>query len=502
MAKIVKIFLQEGYQERFFSSKADIVIGGGAAGAGKSYGLLLKPVQHLGVKGFGAVIFRRTYPEIMREGGLWDDATKLYSGFGGRPVGAKWVFPTGSRVSFSHLQYEKDLLAFQGSQIPMIGFDELTHFSKKMFFYLLSRNRSTCGVPPFVRATCNPDPDSWVSEFISWWIDQDTGFPIPERDGVIRYFTRDGEAYIWGSTKQEVIDKVPHLFDSIVVDGVNKEDLIKSVTFIAGNIRGNKELLKVNPAYLANLMSQDSDTKLRLLEGNWKIRTDSTSLFEFVKINDLFTNIVKPKSTDKHYMVIDHARFGKDLCVMGTWHGWRCIRIDILPMSDTNDIMKVVHSVRAIYSIPMSNIIIDQDGIGVKDSLGCRIFQGGKKAHKVDRKIQNYKNLKTQCYYLASEIVNNNEAFFDLMNVWLHSSSGLKKVEKMIVSGKEQSVRVVIRDELRVVKRENPDLEHKQQITSKAAIKELLGRSPDFADMIAMRAEFEFVKEKRGLKRK
>ena len=55
---------------------------------------------------------------------------------------------------------------------------------------MLSRNRSTCGVTPYVRATCNPDADSWVAKFIEWWIDQDTGYPIPERSGKLRWFIR------------------------------------------------------------------------------------------------------------------------------------------------------------------------------------------------------------------------------------------------------------------------------------------------------------------------
>ena len=75
----------------------------------------------------------------------------------------------------------------QGAQVP--GFDELTHSTKSQFFYMMSRNRSMCGVRPYIRATCNPDADSWVAEFISWWIDQETGLPIPERAGKVRYLS-------------------------------------------------------------------------------------------------------------------------------------------------------------------------------------------------------------------------------------------------------------------------------------------------------------------------
>jgi hypothetical protein len=32
---------------------------------------------------------------------------------------------------------------------------------------MTSRNRSTCGVRPYIRATCNPDADSWVADFLA-----------------------------------------------------------------------------------------------------------------------------------------------------------------------------------------------------------------------------------------------------------------------------------------------------------------------------------------------
>ncbi len=69
---------QTGFQGDFLSSPADIVIGGGAAGAGKSFALLLEPTRHIHLPDFSAVAFRRTYPEITNPGGLWETAGKLY----------------------------------------------------------------------------------------------------------------------------------------------------------------------------------------------------------------------------------------------------------------------------------------------------------------------------------------------------------------------------------------------------------------------------------------
>ena len=95
----------------------------------------------------------------------------------------------------THLEHEKNKYDHQGAQYPFIGFDEVTHFSKTQFIYLMSRNRSDCGVKPYIRGTCNPDPDSRVADMIEWWIGED-GYILKERDGIVRYFTVDQDNFI------------------------------------------------------------------------------------------------------------------------------------------------------------------------------------------------------------------------------------------------------------------------------------------------------------------
>ncbi len=256
---------QPGPQEAFLSTPADIAIYGGAAGSGKTFAILMEPLRYYKNPNFGAVIFRRSMPEIMNEGGLWDSSKELYYQLGGHPVKTPrpmWTQQTGMRVSFSQLENDDACEGWKSAQVPLIIFDELTMFSRYQFFYMLSRNRSTCGVIPYVRATTNPDADSWVADFIAWWIDQQTGYPIPERSGVIRYMIRRGEDIIWADSKRELIEKY---------DDVDEND-IKSVTFIAANIYDNQELLKRNPQYLANLKALPTVERERLLFGNWKIR--------------------------------------------------------------------------------------------------------------------------------------------------------------------------------------------------------------------------------------
>lgn len=262
---------QAGPQTQFLASSADIAIYGGAAGGGKTWALLMEPLRHVDNGQFGATIFRRNAVQITNQGGLWSEATKMYPQLGAesrQQPSLDWTFESGANIKFAHLEADKTVYNYQGSQIPLICYDELTHFSEYQFFYMLSRNRSMCGVRPYVRATTNPDADSWVANFIAWWINQDTGFAIPERSGVIRWFVRINDNTFWGDSAQELIDQF------------GKETTPKSVTFIASSIYDNKILMEADPGYIANLNALSTVERERLKNGNWKIRPAAGLYFQ------------------------------------------------------------------------------------------------------------------------------------------------------------------------------------------------------------------------------
>ncbi|MBQ5658723.1 MAG: phage terminase large subunit, partial [Peptococcaceae bacterium] len=210
---------------------------------------------------------------------------------GAKPVKTpkpRWKFPSGAEVTFAQLEYDKDVFSFQGAEICLIEFDEATHFTEAQFWYLLSRNRSTCGVRPYFRMSCNPDPDSWLAKMLEWYINQDTGYAIPERSGVIRWFIRIEGVLHWADTKEELIER----FELRTPEQLMQP---KSFSFVVSSLFDNQVLMNMDPGYYANLKALPLVEQERLLFGNWKIKPASGLYFKRsqVEMIDALPNDVK-----------------------------------------------------------------------------------------------------------------------------------------------------------------------------------------------------------------
>lgn len=486
MAEVRTIRPQEGYQMAALSSSADIVIGGGAAGVGKSFSLLLEPLRNIHIKDFGAVIFRRTSPQIRAEGGLWDASSKLYSlvkGSRAKESVLEWGFGDNVKIKFSHLEHQKNIYDWQGSEIPLIGFDELTHFTKKMFFYMLTRNRSTCGVKPYIRATCNPDPDSWVADFIDWWIGED-GYPIPERQGVIRYFMIDRDQYIWGDTRDDVIKKGWHVLENIVEQSeIDPKHFIKSVTFIGGSIYDNKELLTIDPSYLGNLNAQDEDTKNQLMKGNWKVSLNDDDIYNYNAFKDIFTNTHVKGGT--RYITTDIAMKGSDKMIIFVWDGKILIDFKVLNKTKGNEVIDAIVQLKNKHKVMNSNIAFDNDGVGsFVDGFihGAVEFNNGSKPLTDDN---NFNHLKSQCFFKSGESV-------DLGEYYISDDIACRMYDD------KMTLRQRLIYERKAVKQAKPDHDGKMQVLPKHEMKVYLnGQSPDVIETFMMREIFELRPKKR-----
>ncbi|MEJ2277374.1 MAG: terminase family protein, partial [Candidatus Lokiarchaeota archaeon] len=262
---------QPGGQTVYMSRPEFEVLYGGAAGPGKTWAIV---VDALGLQysklRFGrnaidhplyrAVIFRR---ETTQLGKLIDEAKRLYPKYGGiyagqrkGDPGAGFIFPSGAKIFFCHMQHEDDKENHQGIEYQFVGFDELTQFTITQYLYLFSRCRST--IPylwPRVRSTTNP-----VGPGLMWvkkrFIKSSYGEFQP---GKTYYFAPDHE-----HEPSENPTGIP-VFD--LTSPQYKR--AKSRTFIPGFLYENKVLMKSDPGYMQNLMAMGRRYERALLYGDW-----------------------------------------------------------------------------------------------------------------------------------------------------------------------------------------------------------------------------------------
>lgn len=217
----------------------------------------MEAAKYYNVPGYGAVLFRRTSPELRGTGSLWEESLGLYLPLGGEPVETqlRWRFPSGAQIQFHHLQHEQDKHKMQGKSLCRVILDEAQRFTAGQFWFLLSCMRSMCGVRPKMLLTFNPAPEvTWLFELVHPYLD-DGGFPRRELTGVIRYFGRkDGKLMTFASREEA---------SAAGVDGV------QSYTYIPALLWDNDVLLRKDPDYLQKLKVMPPLERAQYLDGCW-----------------------------------------------------------------------------------------------------------------------------------------------------------------------------------------------------------------------------------------
>jgi phage terminase large subunit len=250
----------------------------------------------------------------------------------------------------------------------------------------------------------------------------------------------------------------------------NKEGTIEPFRrFIQALPEDNKML---DAGYLDNLRRTLSvSEKERLLFGNWEYDDDPAAMIEYDAIVSIFTNDFV-RGTGRKYITADVARFGSDKTVIRIWDGLKVImRVEMIKKS-LPEVAAEVRRLATLYTVPMSNVAIDEDGIGagVVDILrGCRGFVAASSPIN-PKKGELYENLKAQCAFLLAEKINAN----------MISEPGL-----------DEALRDQLVEELEQIKQKNVDKDGRKGIVPKEKVKALLNRSPDDADTYIMRMLFE-----------
>jgi hypothetical protein len=498
----LKIIAQRGAQERMLSQDVDIWIGGGSRGGGKSFTLLLEALKDINNPNFNAVILRKEKPDLVT---LEDTAMQIYSQYGeyNRSENKKnWVFYAGGKLAFSY--YNDDYAdfkdRFQGRQYCYIGVDEITQMPYNKFKYILTNNRNAFGIKNRFFGTCNPDPDSWVRKFLDWWIDPDTGYPISERDGKIRYCFMDGDSpdtIFWGDSPEEVYEQCADIMDMAWTPAMEqlgydkKRTLCKTVTFVRADLTENLKLLESDPTYLANLAGQDEEQRMRDLMANWNFKNAGDDMIKMADLEAIFNNSFQI-GDGRLRASGDVAFTGGDNFVLWLWEGYHIKDIAVMRV-DARILVSAVKQQLAEWGVSEENFTYDVNGIGqalkghfpnavpfnnmAAPIAATRSEESGIKAL--------YRDLKSQAAYL----------FYKLTQDRLWSIEPRLLERKFSGDGfANTALSLILQKERKCIRRSKQTADRGFGIIKKSEMKKYVGHSPDFFEALIYRMIFDIKK--------
>ena len=490
-----RIMPQKGGQENMLSADVDILIGGGSRGGTKTYSLLLENDKDIYNGNFKSMIFRKEVDDLAN---IIDESRKIFQDFGEYNKSKSdmtWNLHSGGSIKFNYYSdnYEDFKIRFQGKQFSYIGIDEITHIEYNKFKYLLTCNRNAYRIRNRFWGTCNPDPDSWVAKFIDWWIGED-GFPIPERNGVVRYCFMDGDdvsTIYWGNTRQEVYEQCKEIIDrhwkpSYNQYGTPQELFIKSVTFIEAKLADNKKLMKADPTYLSNLVNQDEEQRARDLDGNWKYRNVGDDLIKLANLEDFFKNSFQFGDNQRR-CACDVAFDGGDNLVMWLFIGDHIEDVYVCSATSRTVLNNVKNKLEE-WRVLEENFTYDLSGLG-------QTFKGffthavpfNNRESVEERYKGQFDNIKSQCTYMFYHALNDgglsiNPNLLDLK----FSGDGYSNM----------ALRDILRKERKAIKKNIDISDNGFCIIKKRMMKQIVGHSPDFIEALLMVFIFKIKKHK------
>jgi hypothetical protein len=220
-------------QELFLRNPAYECLFGGAAGGGKTDALLFGGLRYVHVKGYAALMLRRSFPELKE---VMDRAFEVFPSVGGHWHGddKRWIFPSGATFEMGYLERYEDVMRYQGRQFAYIAFDEIGQcVEERTWTKLMAWNRTPiAGIQKFMRCSANPGGPGHA------WL----------RRRFISKCSGDGTAYIDPRT------------------GFSR-------AFVASTVKDNPTIMENDPSYIRQLELLPETLRLQLLEGDWEAGT-------------------------------------------------------------------------------------------------------------------------------------------------------------------------------------------------------------------------------------
>lgn len=475
----------------YVEDKDHLYIAGDFITTHNTFGSILSTAEPALDPNFKAIFIRKSLNDLKTAGSVVDSFSDAYGDIVKIKVSEnpRITFPSGAYCEARQVQNEdrkKIIEEWKGVQADLIAWEELTSVEWFTFRYIMSRARGKAKWTGKIRATLNPKKSHWVRKFMDWYIDPISGFPVPERNGVIRYFYLKGEEVedlVWGDSKREVYEKCRVDIDRKLekLGGSAKwESMIKSFTFYKGSLSENKALLENNEGYIGSVAATGGKTSQILIEGNWNIdEIEETDIPLPQHVSEtVFSN--DPRENGDKWITADLADTGTDNTLILVWNGLHIMDYKIICTSTPAVNVEHLKFMAEKHDIPDNHIIYD--GIRaayvydhIPEAIGYKSYS--RTAGKYGRM---YFNLKDECYARLVEVIKRRMLSFDdkiANDVYAHL-----KLKNPI------SIKTEFIEECSVVKFKDLPGGKKTLLNKKEMNQQLgKGRSMDLLDPIAMR---------------
>lgn len=425
ISKGIKVITsQPGGQERFVRSNVDVCFFGGILGGGKTFGAILATAEPTLDPNFRGIFIRKTLTDLKTAGSVVDTFKDAFGDIIRTKVSdnPRMTFPSGAYIEARQVQNEepkKIVEEWKGVQMDFCAWEELTSYDWHTFTYIMSRCRGRAKWTGKVRATLNPKKKHWVREWLDWYIDPISGYVIPERDGVVRYFYLNGDYVkdlVWGDSKEEVYKKCRVDIDRKIekLGGKTKyEDLIKSFTFYKGSLAENTALLENNPGYIGSVAATGGRTSQILIEGNWNVSEEDESEAPIPShiARQVFMN--DPQTNGDRWVTADLADKGTDNFVALVWDGLHIIDMVIMEKSVPRKNAEVLHNLAKRYDIADSHIVFDGNNAAYMNDYIPEAVPFISYYPPVGMYARSAKSLKAEAFLRMVYIIKNNYLSFD-----------------------------------------------------------------------------------------
>lgn len=397
-----------GKQAMAYTSKADVIGYGGAAGGGKSSLACGKALtQHQKV-----LILRREATQLT---GIIDELKSIVGHSEGYNGAEKiWRMPD-RQIEFGSTPNLDDWQKYQGRPHDLLVFDEAANFLESQVRALLGWLRST---DPKQKCqallTFNPPTTQegrWIIDFFAPWLDRK--YPRPAQDGELRYAAIINGKDVWVDRPDRfVLQGGVAVYDFDPQD-YPPEQVIKPLarTFISARVTDNPYLMETG--YMSTLQALPEPLRSQMLNGDFSagMQDDPWQVIPTAWVEAAMARWSRPdRLPPMDSMGVDIARGGSDETIIARRHGmWFDVPLAYPGKETPNGPATAGLVVAALRD--KAPIHVDVIGVGSavydfleeagQQALGVNVAEKATRKDKSGR--LSFRNLRSQLWWLMRE---------------------------------------------------------------------------------------------------